>query len=1308
MKTKLSIAISAALISSATYSVAASASNATISQISQAVAHQPQITTSSISGMRDQYDAKSGKVTFQWAKKGQQKPALGALEQKYKAATAADYHLNKVAGISSANKGATKAVLSSMHENNHGASVAKYSQEINGVEVFNREVNIMMDREFNLVASSGGFAKLPNSSKSIAGLKPNFGEASTAISTAFSIMGGSSVTLTAVDSDSKKYESFLSSNASGSKQIVGKSRAKKVYFEKKGELVAAYYVELEVADSESVDSEFYSFIIDANTEEVLFKHNLTSEDSAFNYRVYADETGAPWDSPHGNVIPATSEDQIDTTTYLDAPMLAMAHGPISTKDAWLAQGATTTSGNNVNAYVDAIAPDGFTNGDFTAEITGDNTFDYKYNVAEVESSVNNRKAAIVNLFYVNNYLHDLFYDHGFDEASGNAQVSNFGRGGVEGDPLLAEIQDNSGFNNANMSTPADGESPRMQMYLWDSKDAIIGEDYGVKVTSGDSVDLLLEAQRASFGKGQFDVAGSLVRVDDGSIITIDEDGDIIDGTVKDGCEATINGAQIAGKIALIDRGACSFTQKVKHAQDAGAIAVLITNNSGTTDPAPMGGSDDDVKIPSMGLSLNDAKVIDALLDAGKEVSVSMFNKQPFKASSWDNAIIAHEWGHYISNRLVGNSSGLINQQGRSMGEGWGDFHALLLVSEADDAKLEGNEMLQKGYAAASYVSSFYTGIRNYPYSTDMAVNPLTFANVELGNGTRADNDGNAEVHDAGEPWAVMLWDSYVALINDERHSFVEARSLMMDYLVAGYKMTPVAPTYTEARDALLAAAYANDVEDYELIAAAFARRGMGFGAVSPERFDRKHTGVVESYEATLAKFIVVDHNIDADYEGMTAGYCSKDGIVDKGETATISFTVANKGSEVFENIDAVVKVTSDHKVTLANEGKISFSNVLPYNDATSTPIEFTLDEAGTADKVTFELSFPDLDEDTKPADYVLSTAVNMGFASKDIEKNMSTSNMEDYSGLADFQEVVLSGGELSKGTGSLETRFASLFPVDSQYMYIENHSFTSDVAFETKPFTVGYGGDFTMSWFQFYEIEAGFDGGVVEISVNDGEWVDVTEMGGVFGGTGYSTELKNLLPGRKTFSGDLPIPGEMESLNFGTALNGNQVQLRFRIVSDNTASGFGWIVDNVTFSNINSNVFHTQIAGDAYACDNRLPNVSISSSASNVSEGDSVTLSSVVVDANAADTHTYKWVQTAGTSVTLVAADTQEVTFAAPAVANSEALEFSLTVNDGTGDVVSEIKVQVEGAPESNSSSGGSIGWIALMLLPFAAFRRRK
>ena len=77
-------------------------------------------------------------------------------------------------------------------------------------------------------------------------------------------------------------------------------------------------------------------------------------------------------------------------------------------------------------------------------------------------------AAVTNLFYTINYLHDWFYDAGFNEAAGNAQTNNYGRGGVGGDSIFAEAQDYSGTNNANMNTPPDGQRPRMRMFLWTS------------------------------------------------------------------------------------------------------------------------------------------------------------------------------------------------------------------------------------------------------------------------------------------------------------------------------------------------------------------------------------------------------------------------------------------------------------------------------------------------------------------------------------------------------------------------------------------------------------------------------------------------------------------------------------------------------------------------------------------------------------------------------------------------------------------------------------------------------------------------
>src|SRR6185436_15863593 len=64
-------------------------------------------------------------------------------------------------------------------------------------------------------------------------------------------------------------------------------------------------------------------------------------------------------------------------------------------------------------------------------------------------------------------MHDQLYELGFDEAAGNFQMDNFGRGGEGNDAVLAEAQNVDMVNAASMSIPPDGDPPRMQMYFFD-------------------------------------------------------------------------------------------------------------------------------------------------------------------------------------------------------------------------------------------------------------------------------------------------------------------------------------------------------------------------------------------------------------------------------------------------------------------------------------------------------------------------------------------------------------------------------------------------------------------------------------------------------------------------------------------------------------------------------------------------------------------------------------------------------------------------------------------------------------------------
>ncbi|MBA3638485.1 MAG: M36 family metallopeptidase [Acidobacteria bacterium] len=124
----------------------------------------------------------------------------------------------------------------------------------------------------------------------------------------------------------------------------------------------------------------------------------------------------------------------------------------------------TTIGNNVDAYLDRDnnnAAD--TNG---RPVSSTKTFEYTFSLTAEPTTTENQKAAVTNLFYLNNVIHDKLYRHGFTEAAGNFQTNNFNKGGSGNDPVLAEAQDGGGTNNANFATPSDGSKPRMQMYLW--------------------------------------------------------------------------------------------------------------------------------------------------------------------------------------------------------------------------------------------------------------------------------------------------------------------------------------------------------------------------------------------------------------------------------------------------------------------------------------------------------------------------------------------------------------------------------------------------------------------------------------------------------------------------------------------------------------------------------------------------------------------------------------------------------------------------------------------------------------------------
>jgi hypothetical protein len=225
---------------------------------------------------------------------------------------------------------------------------------------------------------------------------------------------------------------------------------------------------------------------------------------------------------------------------------------------------TITRGNNAHAYHDIF----FQNAPIGGEPDGGALleFDFPFDI-DNDTVYQQLDAATVNLFYWNNICHDLWYHYGFDEASGNFQQNNYGNDGLGGDYVRAEAVDGIGSNNANFFTPNDGQLPRMQMFIWRGEDLPQGRNF-LDVTFGSGSTENMVMRPASFG-GQLPftpIVGNVILVDDG-----------VD-TPTDACENIGNDDELVGRIALVDRGECSYGEQVLKAEQEGAVAVIVCNN----------------------------------------------------------------------------------------------------------------------------------------------------------------------------------------------------------------------------------------------------------------------------------------------------------------------------------------------------------------------------------------------------------------------------------------------------------------------------------------------------------------------------------------------------------------------------------------------------------------------------------------------------------------------------------------------------------------------------------------------------------
>lgn len=580
----------------------------------------------------------------------------------------------------------------------------------------------------------------------------------------------------------------------------------------------------------SEDSHWWSISIDANTSEIIRKDdwmltcNFERYTSNHNHKQksYTSTLNFNNESSLYRAFPLG----VESPNHGGRVLLNAPADPVASEFGWHdtdgVPGAefTITRGNNVLASEDR---DGNDIPGYSPDGNSNLSFDFPIN-SDVPPQLN-EDAAITNLFVWNNFTHDVWYHYGFDEASGNFQEFNYSGFGAGGDFVFADAQDGAGINNANFGTPPDGFNPRMQMFLW-SPPGLPADLFTVNSPSDIAGSYF--AREATFGPGVpiTPITADLALVEDNNLTSNAND-------PHDACDPILNAANLNGKIAVINRGECTFVSKIQAAQNAGAIAVIMINNV-PGDPINMGGSSAFINIPSVMISQSDGFSIINKLQNSESINATLVNNGPYELDGdFDNGIIAHEYGHGISNRLTGGPSQadcLFNDE--QMGEGWSDWIGLMMTMKAEDTAEQ-----PRGYGTFA-ISQPVTGngIRPAPYSTDFAVNPATYG--------LTNNTNLSRPHGIGFVWATILWDLTWELI--DQYGFDPdlingngGNNLAMQLVTDGMKLQNCNPGFVDGRDAILQAdMLANNGANQCFIWKVFAARGVGFTADQGDALDR--------------------------------------------------------------------------------------------------------------------------------------------------------------------------------------------------------------------------------------------------------------------------------------------------------------------------------------------------------------------------------------------------------------------------------------------------------------------------------------
>jgi uncharacterized repeat protein (TIGR01451 family) len=326
----------------------------------------------------------------------------------------------------------------------------------------------------------------------------------------------------------------------------------------------------------------------------------------------------------------------------------------------------------------------------------------------------------------------------------------------------------------------------------------------------------------------------------------------------------------------------------------------------------------------------------------------------------DSEILIHELTHGTSNRLVGNAAGLNWDPAGGMGEGWSDFYAISLLNNTNADGTTGRfpSGAYATYKLGALLDNYTYGIRRFPYTTDNTVNPMTWADVDdvtnsmsggslPGSPLTFNNNGGMEVHNSGEIWALTLWEVRSRIIADPAGANGDVptgNNTALEIVTDGLKMTPIDPSFTDGRDAIIDADCAtNACANEESIWGGFADRGLGYGARTPFNvlfgFTAGHLGVDESFSSPYLD--VVNAATDVTVNDSAS---NNNGTLDPGEVAQLTVALTNPWRAASKAVTGATATlsTSTPGVSIFDNTS-TYGAIAPQGSATGDSFLITLD-----------------------------------------------------------------------------------------------------------------------------------------------------------------------------------------------------------------------------------------------------------------------------------------------------------------------------------------------------------------------------